>query len=118
MSIIIEFKETQLSQVWQTSTTAREFKLRGKVEWDNKITALSESVDSERQWANILSMNPYRTNEKDYFTCPKCDKSEITEIIKPQTLDLDRNVKCGYCGAMNPHDALKCSGCGAAVEKK
>ena len=26
-------------------------------------------------------------------------------------------IKCGHCGSMNAHDALKCSGCGAPVEK-
>lgn len=31
--------------------------------------------------------------------------------------DAKKSIKCGFCGGMNAHDALKCSGCGAPVEK-
>lgn len=31
--------------------------------------------------------------------------------------DATKSIKCGYCGTMNAHDALKCSACGAPVEK-
>lgn len=32
--------------------------------------------------------------------------------------DEKKSIKCGFCGTMNAHDALKCSSCGAPIEKK
>lgn len=32
--------------------------------------------------------------------------------------DAQKSIKCGFCGTMNAHDALKCSSCAAPIEKK
>lgn len=32
--------------------------------------------------------------------------------------DDKKSIKCGFCGTMNTSDALKCSSCGAPIEKK
>ncbi|WMX15936.1 hypothetical protein [Aureispira sp. CCB-E] len=47
----------------------------------------------------------------------KQSEAEATadSILTQETTE--KAIKCAYCGSMNAHDALKCSSCGAPVEK-
>jgi hypothetical protein len=46
------------------------------------------------------------------------DTASANDAAKETAKEEAKNpIKCGFCGTMNKHDALKCSSCGAPVEK-
>ena len=67
-------------------------------EFINDKLYLFADIEMKANWLEQLKENKTKSEEKA--------KDEAKKA-----------VKCGYCGSMNKHDALKCSSCGAPVEK-
>lgn len=100
----------------------------------NKVEKLLQNPVSTLQEANGLAtraktllvdadkeINAYAKQIK------KAETQEQAEIQAAKEAELAKEkaaeeavapIKCGHCGQMSKHDALKCSGCGAPLSKK
>ena len=76
----------------------RDFKIKGKVEWDNSIPRITQPTFDEIKTTKNLDYGEVANKQITFISCPRCQKSEPNNKIKIQKQNLDKSIKCPHCG--------------------
>ena len=86
----------------------REFKIRGKVEWDSEIPKLTESSTRGSSTTGLLEYHEIQPKEITFMSCPRCNKLESNVALNLQKIDLDKKIKCQHCAKFSSTKDWKC----------
>ena len=71
--------------------------LRGRSEWDDKLSSSNNNDISIPRWEHIGNQTDEYQNGAVFLTCPKCEKVVTPNALRNSAKNLDHHLKCKHC---------------------